>query len=106
MPDQEMPIPFRVVKEWETKDKVYREHIEALWPELAKALYRLANSQAGVITDPGSVIVPTMADPSPARGSSSRSATRSGVSRPGSTRDAMIPGQMALFEQIKNGEVE
>ena len=106
MPDQEMPTPFRVVEEWETKDKVYREHIEALWPELAKALYRLADSQASVITDPGSVIVPTMADPGRAGGSRSRSAARSEVSRPGSTRDAMIPGQIALFEQIKDGEVE
>lgn len=82
-----------VVSIWRETDQFARDHIKHIWPDLAIALDRLGDRQDAMITEPGSVHVPPLANPRPARGSRSRSAGRSAPSTTEPTRAPIIAPQ-------------
>lgn len=92
-----------VVSIWRETDQFARDHIKHIWPDLAIALDRLGDRQDAMITEPGSVHVPPLAAPRPARvprgGSLPRSASLG--TEPTSNPDA--PRKSAFRPQGETG---
>lgn len=88
----------RVVKEWNAADPGFRASMISLWPNLAEALDALCDAEDRMITDPGSVTVPEMADPGHRPGPHTSSRATGDQSHRPAPSVTHVPGQMPLFD--------
>lgn len=95
MAERELPV-YNLVTTWTGAEQAYKDHVRAIWPELADNLDRTVNWYSSLITSPAAVRVPPLAAPRARSGAGTAPVATRGNRTGEPTSDTGNGSQMAL----------